>query len=283
MKTNSIRENKSNAFIIMQTITIVILIISVQEQFKDIRLMLNFIAIIACLISYYLLFKICRRILQKARIDAENEILQKQIDIQQEHYEALKESSRQLDSIKQEIIQKMDVSDPSIFENEDATRAYFNTLIQECDSLYNIDYCRNRIVDAILYNKLILAKAKHIQCSVEAILPEVLSIDPLDLMRVYTNLLDNAIEACEKVDTDKRSLRITSHIKAGYLVVVVENSKLEGSYIDLKNSRTTKADEKLHGLGLQIIQSTVLKYEGSIGVEEKGDTIRVNVLMKPQT
>ena len=57
-------------------------------------------------------------------------------------------------------------------------------------------------------------------------LADDLSIDPLDCMRLFTNLLDNAIEACAPVAETERFLTIKSRINNHTMILQVTNSKL---------------------------------------------------------
>ena len=223
-----------------------------------------------------------RQIVQKAELEADNEILEKQILIQKEHYTALQENQKQLKEIKQDLLEKMNVSHPEVFTDEQSTRAYINELISKSDKLNDLEFCQNKIVDAILYNKFLIAKSSDIQTRSEVILPEQLEIDALDLMRLLTNLLDNAIEACGKLEENKRFLSISGQVRAGFVIFKIENSKPANQVIDFDHPQTTKADKSQHGLGISIIKDVINHYHGNYSIDNETDKVTINITLQNQ-
>ena len=59
-------------------------------------------------------------------------------------------------------------------------------------------------VDALVNYKYLLAVQKNIEMQVEICIPEELNVDTADLCIILGNLLDNAIEAAEKCEKEKR-------------------------------------------------------------------------------
>jgi signal transduction histidine kinase len=94
-------------------------------------------------------------------------------------------------------------------------------------------------------------------------------IDPEQLKRVFVNLIENAIEAFDKEQDDKRVTVNTRHDRARDLIVteVSDNGngipprdfqKLFQPYFSTKGRGT--------GLGLAIVQRIVLEHHGKINV-----------------
>ncbi len=63
---------------------------------------------------------------------------------------------------------------------------------------------KNKLINAILTDKLSEAESKNIQTSFSGNLPERLHIQGNDLCSLLVNMLDNAIEACGKVPYGKK-------------------------------------------------------------------------------
>jgi len=267
-------------FTLFQIITIVALIAAIVIDSKTYTVSLQILSIIACILSYAALFMLFIRILQKAQLEADNEILENQIALQKEHYVALQESQKQMQEIKAELLEKMNVSHPEAFNDEASTRAYVNELIAKSDRIQELAYCQNKVIDAILYHKLLIAKSNHMKTECEVIVPEDLKIDALDLMRLWTNLLDNAIEASIQLPQEQRYLRIKSHIRSGYLIIQIENSKPITNTVDLTSPRSTKPDKKFHGMGITIIQEVVNRYHGNITVGDFETSLVLNITLQ---
>ena len=77
------------------------------------------------------------------------------------------------------------------------------------------------------------------------------------MVTVLANLLDNAIEACEKIEGD-RVIRVSAVLKQSFLFSV-RNTTLP---VEIKNDtiQTTKPNASLHGFGLSNIKLILNKY-----------------------
>ena len=61
----------------------------------------------------------------------------------------------------------------------------------------------NTAFDAIISSKKALAESKNIKFVTRIQIPEMLELDAVDLCVIFGNALDNAIEACEKLETHR--------------------------------------------------------------------------------
>ena len=85
----------------------------------------------------------------------------------------------------------------------------------------------------------------------------MLPFDVSDMVVLFSNLLDNAIEACEKVDGN-RVIRVSVVLKRS-LLFSIRNTTLP---VKIKNDtiQTTKPNASLHGFGLSNIKLILNKY-----------------------
>ena len=58
-------------------------------------------------------------------------------------------------------------------------------------------------MDAILNSKISLAQKNGIEIDYQAKCSETLAVSDIDLCALIGNLLDNAVESCEKLTTEK--------------------------------------------------------------------------------
>lgn len=136
----------------------------------------------------------------------------------------------------------------------------------------------NDIIDTILRFKYAKAIQKNIVVKIDGFAMQKLPILDEDLCVVLGNMLDNAIEASEKV-TD-RWINVSIGLRKNGLVIVVENSfdgiikkNIHGNIISIKENK------EHHGYGLKSIRKTVEKYDGELVVEIRANIFRAVAFM----
>lgn len=136
----------------------------------------------------------------------------------------------------------------------------------------------NIMIDAILNSKLSLAKSKNIQVHAKAIVPEKLNISEVDLSIILGNLMDNAMEACDKVQEDKRFIRVYIDILKGQLYIYVMNAVNEKLTRQGKRYLTTKNSQN-HGFGLLRMDNVVKKYQGYLDRQDEEGVFATEIML----
>ena len=138
---------------------------------------------------------------------------------------------------------------------------YLNALEQDLEDVYELVDSGNLNVDAILNSKLSMAIKKKIALDYKATVPSQLTVADLDLCVILGNLIDNAMEACEALTSD-RFIRLYIGVFKQQLYISVANAtaevvrKMDDEYITHKRGN--------HGHGLLRINRDVEKYGGYI-------------------
>lgn len=139
-------------------------------------------------------------------------------------------------------------------------KKYLSDLEQTLDRVDTYIKSGNLMADAILNSKLSMAEQKRIRVNCKAVLPARLSMEDVDLCVLLGNLLDNALEACEKIPEDQRFLRIYMVVNRAQLYVSIQNSAREELNFNERNYISTKRGN--HGLGMKRVKALADKYEG---------------------
>ncbi len=87
-------------------------------------------------------------------------------------------------------------------QQQEATE-YAGQLLAENQRSSQLGQCDNPVIDAFLYGRVQEAKAQGITVETHIILPVELSVSNTDLVIVFGNLMDNAVEACAKLENPK--------------------------------------------------------------------------------
>ena len=162
---------------------------------------------------------------------------------------------------------------------QDAAMEYMESIIGPVQVLNECVWSGNQIIDLILNYKKTEAIHKdiHMNCKVDKL--HKVKVKDNDMCVILGNLLDNAIEACELVHYGKKWITVEISQKNRLLLIAVKNS-MEVQPIK-RNGRfeTAKPDKKLHGLGMESIQSAADKYGGCIEYEFDDKIFRVFVTL----
>lgn len=164
---------------------------------------------------------------------------------------------------------------------EEAKKYILNLSKDEVD-LNEVVNVYHPVVGAVLNMKKEKAARNKIDFIVDVDLPSKLPFDFVDLSTILGNLLDNAIEACEKVSDIHTKIDIKMYIKNMHMIIKIENSKSDKIY--LRNNEevgyvTTKSDKENHGIGLKNVSKAVNKYKGFINIQDKGKEFLVDIAL----
>ena len=112
-------------------------------------------------------------------------------------------------------------------------------------------------------------------------------IPVFDMGIILNNLLDNAIEACEKLETGKGFVRLSLKRKKQFLILCVENS-FGGAVPVSKGSPLPPTTKQSilpgiiteHGIGLENVRDIAERYFGGVNIKVKGDVFHVTVMLQ---
>lgn len=133
----------------------------------------------------------------------------------------------------------------------------------------------NFAIDAIINQKVNLARKNHIKTDVKIELPEEVYISELEICSVLGNLLDNAIEASCEIDYSLRNMSVNIYSKIDFICFIVKNN-----CADTIELRTSKEDKKMHGFGLKNVNLIAQKYDGKMEIHKNKGSFQVNVILK---
>ena len=103
----------------------------------------------------------------------------------------------------------------------------------------------------------------------------------MDLCILVGNMLDNAVEACERVEAGKkRMIEVDLRMRGPFLCLYVANS-FDG-HVDYERGvyRSVKPDSSSHGLGLSNMRMVVDKYHGRLTIEREENLFFVTALLE---
>ena len=231
--------------------------------------------VIASIIIIILLF---RRLIKENKKKTQYELMKNKLDMQYAHYLSIQESHMKVKKLYHDINNHLCCIE-NLKNNSKEVNEYISNLkdeIKEFKSIYNT---QNMILDIILNEKSELCNKKGIKFICDINFLKVNFIKPIDVSSIFANILDNAIEACDKIHDEniEKYIRIKGTISKTYFVIKCENSKVNNIKFKKNKLITDKMDKFVHGIGTQSIKSSLEKYDGELLFEDEKDKFIINI------
>lgn len=210
---------------------------------------------VAAVVVVFVIERIIRKRYEEYSINYQNKLLKNQVEEVQHIYMTMRGWRHDYHSHLQSLKVKLNQG-----QIEEAAK-YLNELEEDLDDIHQLVESGNVNVDAILNSKLSLAIEQEIDVNVKVAIPDKLPLSDIDCCVLLGNLIDNAIEACEKVEENK-FIRLYIGIYKKQLYMSITNAtnevvrKYDEEYISKKRGN--------HGHGLKRINKVVEKYNGYI-------------------
>lgn len=187
---------------------------------------------------------------------------------QQAYYQELESGQKALRGLRHDMKNHLGIIS-TFLQQDDPGKAkdYLEHLDHELSKTAKT-YCPNSIINAVVGMKEESATKHGISCNIQIDMEASPPIDDIDLCALFSNTLDNAIEACLKIDdVSQRSLSLKVRYKNKNFSYEIKNAKR--NEIVKKNGlfETDKKEGALHGIGLSNTNRIVEKYHGEIEIE----------------
>ena len=234
--------------------------------------MLLLVALGAALISVILTILILKNKYDKRLSDFQDSVLKKQRDEVQNIYQTMRAWRHDYHNHMQAIKALLSMG------KKDELSEYLDNLEKDLDSIDIAIRTGNVGLDAILSSKVSIARKNNIEVNCTAKVPQDLKISDVHFCAIVGNLMDNAIEACEKIPAAcPRFIRIYIGLFKSQLYISVSNSTKEKKRRRLGELVTSKLGE--HGFGLRRIDKLAEKYDGYVNRKNEPGIFATEVML----
>ena len=104
--------------------------------------------------------------------------------------------------------------------------------------------------------------------------------DEMDLLTIFANLIDNAIDACQSLPQNQRKIELRIHSYAGKLIASIEN-RYEGKCPEEPTQSFCTNKEGHMGIGLSNVQEIVSRYDGELEILTENQIFLVRLILDP--
>ena len=238
-----------------------LLLNTLEEQGTQVSLGVSFL-IVSCLLILLALMAIE---LKNTHIKAAAKMVQMKNELLEQNYRDMQKLYVNNQYISHDFKNHMILLKNYLNKKEyDKASIYLDKIVEPMEKLHSYSNTGCEVLDLVLNIKRGEAERKGIQYIVETDGKIHTNINENDLGNIFFNLLDNAIEACEKIEKQDKWIRVAIKKKNQIYIMKVENS-IEKPVI-IKNGEyiTEKEDKECHGIGMKSVESSVKQYGGDV-------------------
>lgn len=182
-------------------------------------------------------------------------------EIEHIHYQSIEDRREELDKIRHDYNNQLLVL-YHLLENkeESVSEQMLDELKEKIKNTSENSYCNNPVINAVLEEKEKIIREEDISFDIMMEDVSEIAIEPVHLCSIFSNAIDNAINAAKKCEKKDRFIHIRVLGKGDYLHVKVENSSLEPQ----KEKRSER-----RRYGQEILREIAQEYKGNFQSEWK--------------
>lgn len=141
----------------------------------------------------------------------------------------------------------------------------------------------DKTLSAILSIKLYQCQNARIPFDCQLSFAHIYQLQPFDMTTVFTNLLDNAIHACQAVSIARRYIRLCVTQADTYLYITCENAcqtlSIRSPHLDFHTKDLRALPPCRPGIGLQNIKRALKTYNGTMEIKKGRQDFFVTILL----
>ncbi len=210
-------------------------------------------------------------------------LLQQKTEMLEYNYRVILEGNREkeilLHDIKKHRLAIREMAE--VGQSQEIIR-YLDEMEQVPQKVRNQDMVNHELLNLILNRKF--QEAEGFGITIEFRFDDMcgLLLTQMEICALFTNILDNAIEANQALAGGKeRWIKLSCARQGQMLVVYASNPVPEGKMRFLEGiPQTTKKDKKNHGIGMQSIQRVVVSYDGHVQIDVKEGVFELVIYME---
>ena len=262
------------------------------------------VLLLLSLLSFIGLFQAVIVLARQQQLEEQNMLA----EVNQSYYVVMEEQHFAIRRLKHDLANHLAVA---VTLPEAQREAYIKSLMEDSAFSRSLRYCADPVVNAVLTVKEEQMKRFSVRLEVQIDILQELPFEKTDICALFSNALDNAVEACRRLPEAQRYVRVKSRARKGLFclevtnpVEVVENrqspqtgtaricddnggahvfveDRVEGRWERGKDRLppTTKADKENHGFGLRSMKEIAERNHGAMEIRAEGERFEVFLYM----
>ncbi len=220
------------------------------------------------MISLFCIMFAYKKLLQNFRLSTELSLLEQEEHSLNQYVEEARAHYEKTKSFRHDIKNHIMVV-KELLQNEKSEQAlsYIGDMESMTEELSFPCSTNNPVADILVGNKLGIAKNMGIDVCCSLRLPYPCFVRDIDFCIILSNALDNAINACKKMDSSaEKNICVTGRMQGDFILLEIENS-FQGNKLFRR------------GRGLSNVKTIAEKYHGAMSIKIQGTSFILSVLL----
>ncbi len=219
-----------------------------------------------------------RYLIENAVLLENTRMTQIQLGLMSRQYQGLEEHISATERARHDLRHHISVVQEYL-ANGDAGRLkdYLHEYQQTIPASRQIRFCTHPIINSIVSHYAALGEALGVKTKIELNLPDQLVVSDTDLCIIFGNCLENAVEACKRIEDGERFIHLHAKIAGDMLSIVVRNSFDGTLYKQGDTFFSRKRDEE--GIGISSVRAVAARYQGHTRFEGSDQVFTASVML----
>lgn len=265
---------------ILTNMCILFLVFKMLFSFQNKSFIGNYIFLMSTItigLSSIALIILIQNIIKTSNVNMENLLIKEKINGQTSHYKHVRNVYNDLRELKHDMKNHI-ICIERLHEDKELSKNYIENIKNriENNTVYNTG---NDVIDIILSEKNKQCIKYNIDFTAKVNIENKVQIENMDLCSIIANALDNAFEACCKINDSnvKKIINIKGNCINDFFLIIIENTKINTINIYNNSIITDKKDICNHGLGIDSIRKCVDKYNGDLIIDYTENKFSVKI------
>lgn len=243
-----------------------------------------FFAVVSVLIVVLLVFYMVSLVSKKNIQDEMLQVYRQKNEMQEKYYQMIYQKNEEIKSFQHDFHHHINYLQQQIIaSNYEEAKRYIETLSAVHEDVVQVkrEFSGNPVIDAVIYGTVITNGDPDILFYYKGRVARQIGIKDIDLIVLLSNVLENAVEACELCKGAKEiHMEIAGH-KDNILITIWNTCSVEnlpqGTFCF-----TSKSDVEQHGYGKRNMMKIVERYDGRMEFEQKEGKHSVMIQLNQQ-
>jgi hypothetical protein len=263
------------------------IIVFTQTYIVNLVISWNFITIILIMalgasVVYYVISRLLFQTNENAALIEKMKIVNMQLSFQENAYKMLSENISEAKAARHDLRHHLSVIEAYLqSDNKEELMKYLKEYKGTVQNDTQLVLCENSAANVIILHYVQIAREEGVTINSDLQLPQKVGITNLDLCIIFGNCLENAVEACRRMNGGQKYIHIKSRLRGNILVITIDNSydgKIEGK----NGTILSRKRDNEEGIGLSSVRAVAAKYEGTALISFDDKEFRTSMILNTQ-